>query len=624
MNLIEELVRENLPLPDRREIDAWAGGDAEHDAALDFGNLYAYKGPYNVENTPWTLEILRALYNPRVRKIAVVMPPQESGKTLAAQVGLAERIVRRPASQQFNTVTNVKARTFADTKWRQTKQSCKAIEGRLTDNRHDETKTRIIFKDATYLMIQGAETDANRQSDSVEVQVNDECQLWLVPWLSEMHKRTDSYRETRKILNLGLGGTKGSEWENEWLEGNRGEWSHHCPKCDKLFQYRFNLRDPQGSNVHFDKTKLAIKAGGEMDFTEFDKTVHVTCPHCEHAMYYDKLRLRKMNLDAMRRGDGYVYGNPKANPENISLHCNAFAIGMRPWAEIIRPFIRATMGRSVFATSMLQSFIQNDLAEHWEERPIIVKKQLNMGDYTRREIKDPKFFPDELFRCMSMDNQHGGQNDLPHRWFMCWAYGVTQGKTWVRMVDCGRINEWEDCRAKQLELGVPDPTEERPGPWVVCDRQHDPAKVDEICARYKWHGIMGQDTDRFRHEKGTQFAPEEAQDLYFSDERSIDTGFGTGETGRVIAYYLLYSKQRIEEILAALRGGLAETYEVPKDIDEFCPEYKEHINSHHQIMESTKNGDKLMWRGIGHAPDHLYDCATELVVIGLMAGVFKR
>lgn len=621
MNLVEQLVRENLPMPDRRPVEQWASGDPEHEPQIDFGNLYAYKGPYAVENTPWTQAILQAWYNPRVRKCSSVMPPQESGKTLAAQVAIAERICRRPASLQFNTVTNVKAKTFADTKWRQTKQSCKAIEAKLTDNRHDETKTRIIFRDATYLMIQGIEVDANRQSDSVEGQVNDECQLWLTPWMSETHKRTDSYRDTRKILNLGLGGIKGSEWENEWLEGNQGEWSHHCPKCDKLFQYRFNLRDQKGSNVHFDKSKMVIKEGGELDFTEFDKTVHVSCPHCSHLMYYDKLRIKKMNLDAMRREDGYVYMNPSANPENVSLHVNAFAIGMRPWSEIIRPFIRATMGRSVFATSILQSFIQSDLAEFWEERPIVTRKTVALGDFTRREMKDPKFWKDEIFRVMSLDNQHGGMNDVPHRWFVCRAY-ASDGRS--RLVDCGRINEWADIRKKQLELGVPDWSEQLPGPWVVCDRQHDPTKVDEQCALYKWYGMLGQDTPKFRHEKGSRYAPEEAQDFYFSDLRTIDIGFGTNTGQRQIAAYLLYSKQKIEDILAVLRNGSAESWEAPKDLEEFCPEYFTQINSHHQQMESTKNGDVLKWDRIGHTDDHLYDCETELVVCALMAGVYRR
>lgn len=612
MNLVEELVRHAMPVPDRRPIWEWAA------QAVDFGNLYAYKGPYSVENTPWTREILRAMHNPRVRVIDAVMPPQESGKTLAAQVAIADRICRNPASIQFNTVTNVKAKTFADTKWRQTKQSCAAIQERLTENRHDETKTRIIFKDATFLMIQGAETDANRQSDSVEVQVNDECQLWLGAWLTEMHKRTASYRNTRKILNLGLGGIIGSEWHESFTNGSMGEWSHHCPECRRLFQYRFNLRDPKGSNIHFDKTKVQIRTDGNLDFTDFRPTVYVTCPHehCGHRIDYDEHLLARLN-----RAGEYVYMNPSAPPEHVSLHVNSFAIGARPWWQIVEPWIKATMGRSVFATSLLQQFIQAELAEFWEERPIIIRKTVALGDYTRREMKDPKFWADEWIRLMAVDNQHGGKNDIPHRWYVIRAF-ARDGRS--RLVSCGRINEWEDLRAVQQEYGVPDPSEERPGPWVVVDRQHDPAKVDEICARYKWHGIMGQDADKYTHQKGTMFAPEETQDFYFSDERSIDIGFGTKDAGRLQAFYYLYSKQKIEEILAALRNGSAETWEAPKDLEQFAPEYFEHINSHHQVMESTKNGEKLMWRGIGHAPDHEYDCEGELVVLGLMAGIFKR
>lgn len=120
------------------------------------------------------------------------------------------------------------------------------------------------------------------------------------------------------------------------------------------------------------------------------------------------------------------------------------------------------------------------------------------------------------------------------------------------------------------------------------------------------------------------FAPDEAMDFYFSDQRQVDIGFGTIAGGRQFACYYLYVKQKIEDILATLRGGKSEPWEAPRDLEQMCPDYFEQINSHHQVLESTKQGDKLMWRGIGHAPDHLYDCECQLTVLGLMAGVFKR
>lgn len=621
INLVEKLVRESLPLPDHREIREWAA------ANVDFGNMEAFKGPYNVENVPWTAEILRAFKDPRVRKISVVMPPQESGKTKAAEVCLSWRISENPAKCAFNAVTNVKALNWSDTRWKQMigndaiRPACRAVKDRLSDSRHDTQKRRIIFRDGSFLIIQGAEVDANRQSDSVEVQINDECQLWLQPWMTQMHARTRAFKDTAKILNIGLGGIIGSEWHQEFYAGNVGEWSHHCPACDKLFQYRFNLRDPKGSNIHFDKTKVQIKTDGTLDYTEFRPTVYATCPHCGVRIDYDEELIAKMNLDSMRRGDGYVYMNPKAPPELVSLHANSFAIGRRPWWQIVEPWIKATMGRSVYATSLIQQFITEELAEFWEERPNVTRKAVKTGDFTRQEMADPAFWKDEWIRLMGIDNQRGAQGDVPHRWFVARAFSRSGAS---RLIDCGRINEWADVRKKQQELKIPDYSPHLPGPWTGVDRQYQPQEVDEVCARYKWYGLMGQDTEKFTHEKGSFFAPNEPQDFYFSDEKTIDIGFGTVEGGRQAAPYYLYAKQKIEDILAALRGGQSESFEAPRDLEQFCPEYFEHINSHHQVMESTKSGDKLMWRGIGHTPDHLYDCETMLVVFALMAGVYRR
>jgi len=440
--------------------------------------------------------------------------------------------------------------------------------------------------------------------------------------MSQMHTRTRAYKETHKILNIGLGGTIGSEWHQEWLNGNQGEWSHHCPRCDKLFQYRFNLRDPKGSNIHFDKTKVALKSDGNLDFTDFRPTVYVTCPHCEVRIDYDEELLARMNLDSMRRGDGYVYQNPSAPPDTISLHANAFAIGRRPWSQIVEPWIKATMGRSVFATSLLEAFITHELAEFWEERPIIVRKAIKFGDFTSKEMAKPGGWKDEWIRIMAVDNQHGSKGDIPHRWVVVRAFSRTGAS---RLVWAGRINEWADVRAKQHELGVRDWSPELPGPFVVVDRQFEPQKVDEVCARYKWTGVMAQElVSKYEHPQNSPFVTDENTAFYFSEDRTVDIGFGTAMGGREFAVYFLYIKQAACDILAALISGQADIWEAPRDLNEFCPEYWEHINSYHQVLESTKNGDKLLWRRIGHVADHLRSCEEQLVVCGLRAGIFRR
>lgn len=606
---LERLARELWPTTDRREIWEWA---AEH---VDFGNNAAFKGAYSIDNVPWTREILRAFKNPYVREITVVMPPQESGKTKAAEVCLCWRAVNSPAPMAFNPCTNVKAEQWSDTRWKQMLLACPAVREKFSDNRHDQKKVRMIFRDGTFLIVQGAETPANRQSDSVEVQVNDEVNLWDKPWLKEMHNRLLAYNKSRKILNIGVGGNEGSEQQEKFLEGNQLEWSHHCPACGQVFQYVFDHRSPK-CNIKFDLNKAVQHVDGRIDLSEFDKSVFVVCPlpHCGHKMQWSEELMMKLNRNGV-----YVPMNPNANPELVSIHANAFAIGARPWSKILEPWVRLNAKGGVFASEILKEFVTQPLAEFWKDRPVSVSKDIKLGSYTRSDMLKHGAWEDEWIRVMAVDNQHGARGDIEHRWFACRAF-ARDGRS--RLIDCGRINEWPEVRDRQRALGVLDYSAQRPGPWVVVDRRYNPTDVDEVCSRMKWFGLMGQDTDKFVHGSNSRWGE---QQMLFSDEKIMDVGFGT-DAGRRICVYHFWSSQKVQDLLAALRGGKAQSWELPADLNEFCPEYVDHINSHRQQMDvSPKSGkERLVWNKIGGWPDHLYDCESMLVVLGLMAGIFKK
>jgi len=601
-------IRDLFVEPDRRPIWQWA---AEY---IDLKSTEAFKGHYSVENTPWTRALLDAFANPYVREITFIAPPQESGKTFASQIAVLHRACNQPAKMAFNFPTNVKADTFSETKWQQSMNACSKIGERFSDNRHQKKRRRIIFRDGSYLIIQGAETAGNRQSDSFEVQVNDEVALWDRPWLAQMHNRLRAYRETRKIINISFGGVKGTEIDEHFRAGSQAEWSHHCPQCGRLFQYVFDLKSPK-CNIRFDLSKAVLHADGSLDLTEFAKTVFVNCqhPHCGFKMAWSPDLLARLN----QNGE-FVPMNPTAPPEIVSFHVNSFAIGRRPWSQILEPWVRMNLKGSIFATEVLKEFVQMELAEFWEDRPIVVSSALKLGDYARGDILKPGAWKDEWIRLMAVDNQRGAHGDIPHRWFVCRAF-ARDGRT--RLVDCGRVNEWEDIRTKQRELGVPDWTPERPGPWVVVDRAYDPTTVDEVCAKFEWFGMLGQPTDEFLHGPRSPYA---GQRMLFTEPRAIDIGFGTPEAGRDFAVYYLWSSEKVQDLLAALRDN-PEQFALPSDLMNFAPEYADHINSHRQTMKMQPTGQgKLTWVKIGGWPDHLYDCESMLVVLGLMAGVFRR
>lgn len=611
---VATMIRDKIRLPDRREVWEWAGGTPPtyEDAAIDFGNTTSFKGRYDVENVPWIKEFLRACNNPTVRRVSFVAPPQDSGKTKAAETYMAFRIKNRPAPMAYNIVTNVKAEQWHDTRWKPMLKVVKGLRERFSDDKRDHKVRRIMFRDGTFLLIQGAETKSNRAGDSVEVQINDELNLWEVPWVKEMHERTNAFRDTRKIINVSVAGKKGSEWEAEFLKGNQLEWHHHCPACSQPFDYVFDHKNPR-CNIRFDVRKAHLKADGQLDMKEFRKTIYVECQQkeCRHRMTYDRERLRKMNLAGV-----YIARNPGADPENVSLHINSFAIGREPWDEILEPWVKMFIRGGVFAREVLEEFITKKLAEFWSDEPFVVTQEIKLGTWPSALVRDRKW-ADEIFRCMACDNQRGREGDIPHRIYAAAAYSRS-GR--IRVFDMGRKDEWNQLREKQLELGIPDPTEEKPGPFVLVDRRYKPLVVDQWCADFKWYGTMGHDAEEYVHPNWSPFA---GTRQLFSEHRSIDTGFGSSEVNRRVAMYFLWSSQRVQDLVAELRNS--GMIEFPMDALQMAPDLARQMNSHHQVMTKDRFGkEKREWKRIGDVPDHFYDCISQLVVVGLMAGIITK
>jgi hypothetical protein len=605
----------HLQVPDRREVWEWAGGSKpdRSDAAVNFGNTTSFRGVYDVNNVPWTREFLKACKDAYVREVTFIAPPQDSGKTKAAETYMAYRVCTAPTNIAFNTSTNVKAEQWSETRWEPMLTATPRIAEKFAANKHLKKKRRIIFSDGTFLLIQGAETEGNRASDSVEVHINDEVYVWDRPWLKEMHDRTGAYRDTRKIINVSVAGTKGSELHERFLAGNQLEWQHVCPGCRGLIPYVFNARDPR-CNIRFDINAAIMHADGRLDLREFMKTVLVNCPDpkCGRKFGYDRERLAEMN-----RGGIYIPQNPDADPSIVSLHVNSFALGREPWHEILAPWVKMNIRGGLFTREVLKEFITKKLAEFWDDKPEPVTREVKLSDWTRASVIRPKSWADEVYRVMTVDNQRGERGDIPHRWFACIAF-AKDGR--MRIVDAGRINEWSALKQKQVELGIPEPTEAAPGPWVLVDRRHNPVEVDEMCAKFKWYGMMGSDQAEFVHPPYSPFA---GTRQLFSEDRYIDIGFGTSAMGRTYAIYYLWSTQRIQDLTAQLRNG--GMIEFAKDVNGWCPELATHVNSHHQVMERDKNGEeKRTWKRIGDTPDHIWDCICEAVVSGCMAGIYRK
>jgi hypothetical protein len=613
MNEVASLIASHARPVDRRPTTQWAGGTPPHheDAAINFGNTTSFKGRYDVNNVPWTRRFLDACDDPLVREVTFIAPPQDSGKTKAAETYLARRVCTKPTNVAFYTTTNVKAEAWYDTRWTPMLNHVSGIKTRYNDTAKEKKKRRILFKDGTYLLILGAETEGNRASDSVECVINDEVYLWPRPWLKETYDRTNAYRETRKCINVSVGGKKGSELHERFQAGTQEEWAHHCEACGEVFEYVFDMRRPD-VNIRFDLNRVIVHGDGQIDLREFGKSIYVECLKCKHRMGWDRERLRRQNLAGV-----YVVKNPNADPTIVSLHVNAFAIGREPWVEILEPWVRMNIRGGVFASEVLKEFITKKLAEFWDEKPFAVSHELKLASWLRADVKPPGSWKEELFRIMVCDNQRGAKGDIPHRWFAAIAFSRA-GR--LRVFDCGRVNEWVELKKKQVECAVQDPTPDKPGPWTLIDRRYDPVTVDEWCAKFRWYGSMGASQSEFVHPPWSPFV---GTRQLFTEPRTIDIGFGTETGGRTFSTYYLWSSQRIQDLVAELRN--AGMIEFAADSANWAPELPIHMNSHRQFKLTDREGHESMeWRKIGDTPDHLYDIVCQAVVVGCMAGIYKK
>ncbi len=610
MSTLETAWRESFTVPDRRGIAEWAN---EH---IKFGPASPFPGPYDAENLPHTKRILEAFADPHVRKITVSGCPQESGKTVAAQVCMAWQAVNDPAPIGFYADNDTKAGTFASTRWKQMQDSCDALKARVKV----PTKKQTIFRDGSFLLIRGAEAEGNRQSDTLRVVIMDEAWRYQDGWMGEIENRTKAFRRTSdwKVVELGTGGIVGSDFHNSHWNGTREVFETPCPHCGEFHGFTWDIRN--GGVFRWNEIE---KSGSVIDYNKSGQTAHIECPHCEKAIHYDADERRKMNMQGRWRPT-----NEDADGTHVSLTIPIFATGS-DWRDVVAKWIRIGKGRNIGQKQALKDFIMFDLAEFWEDRAIVEKKKLPYGGYTRQDMLDGKW-DREVVRIGTADYQEGMRGDREHFWFAVRAYAENGDS---RLVDCGRVDEAEDLNERMLAAGVVQvPLEQQQVSRVFIDCAHKPNVVFDLCMKYHWLGIRGEDRDTKNH--SGQFAhsiqrvkggPVFKSYRNYSELKWYATGIGTANRGRELqAPWRSINNQGCEDILYELRTGKALDWTVPDDIDEWCEEYASHINSHAK-QNVSKNPSKpdYKWSLVGGKeanPDHLYDCEKYQVAAALIAG----
>lgn len=612
---IESVFRRLFTVKDRRPIVEWA-----HDNIRFQAGLHSFPGPFDVSNLPWTRRIYEAWKDPKVRRIVVSGAPQSSGKTVAAQVCMAWQATNDPAPIGFYSNTDSNAKFFSDTRWKQMKDSCAPLNAKIAK----DLKQQVMFKDGSFLLMLGAESKANRQSHTFRVIVKDEAWMYDAGAGGEIDKRKDSFNRTGdwKIIELGTGGVAKSEFAENHGKGTREVWEVPCPHCGGYHDYKWRKDD--GGVFRWD-LKLADD-GKTVDIEKTLDTLHVECPHC-----HEKITWSQSGRVAANARGRWRATNEQADPSIVSITIPAFASG-EEWRPHVRKWIELGHGRSVGKKKALQDFIMLVLAEFWEDVQTVEKQDLPHGDYCRDDMLNGKWlWPDgterEVLRLATADYQHGAQGDSEHLWFVVRAYAENGDS---RLVDCGRVNGFSDLAVRWEAAGVkPAPDGNHINSRGFVDIAFNENVILDDLMLHQWMGIRGEDRDT-RNRGGSfphTFKKGDTGETFtvwknFSEVKWRAVGVGrSGGSGQYVPAYHI-NNQGIQDILFELRGGRSVTWEVPSDIEEFCPEYAKHLGSHVR-RNVARDGDKPDFRWQAVSPqDHLYDCEKYQIGAALIYDLY--
>jgi len=551
---------------------------------------YAVPGPFNVDLSPWLIDIFDTLQQDSIRTVTVSKSIQ-SGGTLIADVWVPWLLINQPGPISWTMHTDDMVERHAKTRLNPILDRCAPVARILPRLGPLRTTTEIYFG-GFFLMLNSANL-SDQQSQSIRFKINDE--IWHPKWQAiykEAIGRTTFFEQmgTSKVLNISQGGWENDVSDTAWHAGHMAEWSAKCPGCSKVHPVAFRLAatddETKRAGVVWDeKAKLD---DGRFNVSLAVETTRFRCPHCGHeSPDSDKTR------EHWRQTGHYVSTNPDAPAHIRSFHFEAAV--SRPLALLAEEFCNAE--NEFHATGSQESrrtFKQKREARAW----VIERQTINImtgnGDFSMIDFTDGQKLPTEQHRFMVMDRQRD------HRWVEIGAYCMENEGTTYRQLYFGRVDTKEQARQLQQKYLVPDFC-------VAQDRRYESTMVDAECLSYGWRGMEGvkKKTWTMRNEQTATLENYPHSDPLWSPIN-----------GQRVPYYQ-FSSYHCKDILSAALAGNGIKWMLPKDVN---PLYLEHIKS--EEKKEVRPG-VWEWIEVRQNMNHGFDTSAMMVAIGIIAGMIR-
>ena len=526
---------------------------------------------FDPDQSYWLTQPLNRLPDNNIPEIGIIGPPGSS-KTTYFEAGIPYIISEEPGPTQLSFHTDTDAEDWLLTRGKPVLRGCRPVKDLWPEDKNKDKKDQIIFDHMPFWI--GGANFSSLQSKSVRWVFGDEVWRWKPGMMREARARTHD-RWNAKCVFTSQGGDEKTELHQAWMASTRHIAHFSCPHCSKVQKWNLN-------QLLYDETK---DENGIWNYDAAAKSARYVCVNeeCKHA-FQDDIQIRRQLAATLQ----YIPENPSARVEYYQY--NFMTVWWISWGKVVIEWIQANEAKHRGDWQPLIKFKQKRMAEFWTEEITVAHKKLIGGSYSKADYVEGQLWDGELYRFFAVDKQQD------HFWAAIRA--IKQDGS-SRLIFESRVNTEEALRDIQLRYKVQDQL-------CFMDARYRTTDVYRHCAKFGWTAFFGDQEDGFNHYPRGSKKPVRR---YFSPIKTADIGNGC------LVRYILFSNEKIKDLLSILRGGHGPSWEVPSDISEA---YVFQIDSEVKRDFVNKTTKEVSMRWVRFRDNHLFDCEVMLTAAANM------
>lgn len=530
---------------------------------------------------PQLVKPMRAAVARTTRTNTLIKPVQCGGST-AGEVVLLYAMNHFSGFMQYNWSNDKRAKERWESRIEAIIKACQPVM-RMIAARPDDDFTKLeVDLGNLFFRMQGAFVPDNLDSDSVNIQINEEVHSWEPGHLAKARNRQTAVWN-RMAFDISNASMKNDQLHEAFKDGTQQRWAVKCPGCNQwhIMRTRWEDKHPELGGLRYDSEKAMRPYG--YDYNIVRDTARYQMP-CGYVVPNDTIERRKLS-DA---GD-YTDPRPGSELAHLSWTFEAVSVDYIDWVQLIKEKHAALRARRLGDNSQWVRYLTERECIFYDndEAPLV-----GVVTVSKDVKKSREGLPDPKLRFFALDYQRGNLEDgeLPHWWLVIRDVAAVDGRLRSMLVYEGKI----DTDERVIEIL----DEHKCLRWLGCaDTGYNATHVYAFCMRHGINAVKGGSEDFYSHQGQARRIWSVEKPLHAMLNRApvfpyLSTTAGMLPDPREPMFWL-YSKMGIRERLHWMQANTE--WIVPDDASE---DYKKHCEAEERTSRLHPRTNQVIWEWV--------------------------